>query len=172
MYRPAVWFVIFLFVGLSCGCGKKKDTTFLPPQTAGMAIVTVADEERQRLSPDDGVVLLQVMNWLDRDISRRLRDRGFEIALLRDMKSYTSSMGSLLIIHIDSFEPGLAANLPHREASGLPSALIVNYRLLDERGALLDQWQDGAESIKGGTYCARTLNRRAMEKIAAAFQEH
>ena len=170
MYRPAVWLVLFLFVGLSCGCGK-KDSTFLPSQPAGMAIVTVADEERQRLSPDDGVVLLQVMNWLDQDISRRLRDRGFNVALLRDMKSYTSTMGPLLIIHIDSFEPGLAANLPHRQASGVPSALIVKYKLLDERGALLDQWQDGAESIKGATYCARTLNRRAMEKIAAAFQE-
>ena len=171
MYRPAVWLVIFLFVGLFCGCGK-KEKAFLPPQPAGMAIVTVADEERQRLSPDDGVVLQQVTNWLDRDISRRLRDRGFEIALLPDMKSYKSTMGPLLIVHIDSFEPGLAANLPQREASGLPSALIVNYRLLDERGALLDQWQDGAESIKGGTYCARTLNRRAIERIAAAFREN
>jgi len=170
MYRPAVWLVVFLFIGLSCGCGR-KDTAFLPPRPAGLAIVTIADEERQRLSPDDGVILLQVTNWLDQDIGRRLRDQGFEIALLPDMKSYKSTMGPLLIIHIDSFEPGIAANLPNRKASELPSALIVEYRLLDERGALLDQWQDGAESIKGGTYCARTLNRKAIERISAAFRE-
>ena len=170
MYRPAVWLVVFLFIGLSCGCGR-KDTAFLPPQATGLALVTVADEERQRLSPEDGIVLLQVINWLDRDIGRRLRDRGFEIALLPDEKSYKSTMGPLLIIYIDSFEPGIAANLPHRKASELPSALIVNYRLLDERGTVIVQWQDGAESIKGGTYCARTLNRKAVEKIAAAFRE-
>lgn len=170
MYRPALWLLIILSLMLQGGCGR-KEKVYLPPRPAGLAIVTVADEEKKRLPPEDGEILLRVMDWLDRDLSRRLRDRGYEIALLREMKSYASTMGPLLVINILSFEPGMAANRPDREASGVPSALVVKYRLLDVKGGLLDQWQDGAESIKGATYCARILNLRALEHIAAAFRE-
>lgn len=170
MYRPAAWFLIFLLLVPAWGC-ERKEMASLPPGPAGMAVVTLADEERKRLSPADGEVLFQVMNWLDHDMRRRLGDRGYEVALLRDMNSYAAPMGPLLVMDIQSFEPGLAANSPYREARGVPSALVIKYRLLDQRGGLLDQWQDGAESIKGGTYCARTLNRRAVEKVAAAFRE-
>lgn len=170
MYRPAVWLVVVLSIGLFCGCGR-KDSASLPPRTARLALVTVADEARQSLSPEAGEALLQVAHWLDRDIGRRLRDRGFDVVLLPEAKSHKGNMGPLLISRIKSFEPGIAANLPQGKASQLPSALIIDYRLQDEHGALLDQWQDGAESIKGGTYCARTLNRKAAERIAAVFRE-
>ncbi len=170
MYRSAVCLVILLFLGLVFGCGKRESAS-LPTPPKGMALVTVAEEELKRLPPEDRELLLQVMNWLDHDLRRRLRDRGFEATLLRDMKNYAGTMGPLLVMNIQSFEPGMAANSQHREARGVPSALVVRYRLEDERRGLLDQWQDGAESIKGGTYCARILNRRTVEKVSAAFRE-
>ncbi len=47
---------------------------------------------------------------------------------------------------------------------------ILFYKLLDERGTLLTEWQDGVHSLKGGTYCARILNRRAVAKISEFFE--
>jgi hypothetical protein len=47
---------------------------------------------------------------------------------------------------------------------------VLFYKLLDARGPLLTEWQDGVHSLKGGTYCARTLNRRAVAKISEFFK--
>jgi hypothetical protein len=168
MFRPAVWLIIFLLLMPAWGCGRKSSQLARPTK---MAVVVVADEEGKRLAPEDTIILQQVVKWLERDIGRRLRDRGLEAALLPNMKSYTAASGPLLIITIDSFVPGIAANQPYRQASGLPSAIIASYKLQDEKGGVAAQWQDGAESIKGATYCARTLNIKAVDRIAAYFQE-
>ncbi|EKD34591.1 MAG: hypothetical protein ACD_75C02269G0003 [uncultured bacterium] len=36
---------------------------------------------------------------------------------------------------------------------------------LDESGGPLSEWRDGVGSSMGGTYCAQTLNKRALEKV-------
>lgn len=168
MKRPAVWFLLLLLAGIMSGCGG-KDTASVPPRPAGIAVMTIDDQQQMEMEPNEGEVLAQVMNWLDRDIIRRLRDKGLEISVLKDIKRYSSTMGPLFIINVESFNPGIAAGLPRGTGAGDTSSLELSYKLLDERGALLAEWQDGAESIKGGTYCARSLNRRAMEKIESTF---
>jgi hypothetical protein len=168
MKRPAVWFALFLLTGILGGCGW-KDANEAPPRPAGIAIMTIDDQQQMEMESNEGEVLQQVMNWLDRDIVRRLRDTGLEISVLKDIKRYSSTMGPLFIINVESFNPGIAARLPRGKTGGGPSSLALSYKLLDERGALLDEWLDGAESIKGGTYCARTLNIRAMERISTTF---
>lgn len=168
MKQPIAWFVLFLLAGIMSGCGW-KDATKAQPRPAGIAIMSIDDQQQMEMEPDEGEVLQNVMNWLDRDIVRRLRDQGLEISVLKDIKRYSSTMGPLFIINVESFNPGSAAGLPRGKSGGGPSSLGLSYKLLDERGALLDEWLDSAESIKGGTYCARTLNIRAMERIATTF---
>ena len=164
-----VTMLLFLFLALAgtSGCGRQELT--LVPRPASIAVLTLDEKQHQNLTLDDRESLQRVMNWLDRDIIRRLRDKGLETSLLKDMKSYASNMGPLFIIHVESFTPGFGDRLARGSACGGASSLELSYKLLDERGALLTEWLDGADSVKGGTYCARALNRRAVERITAAF---
>jgi len=75
----------------------------------------------------------------------------------------------ILDINVVFFNPGVTASLPQGRLGNPVSSIDMGYKLLDERGALLAEWQDRAHSIKGGTYCARTLNRRAVVKINGFF---
>lgn len=168
MKRIPLLFVLSLFLLLTMGCGK-KETAAIPHRSDSIAIFTIADKERQSLSPDDQKELQRVMAWLDRDVVDLLRNKGFNTVLLADMKQYSSNMGPLFIINVEFYNPGITASLPQGRMGNPVSSLDLAYKLLDERGALLTEWQDGAHSIKGGTYCARTLNRRATEKLSDFF---
>ncbi len=169
MKRIPMLFLFSIFILISVGCGKKETAT-APPREYSIAVLTIAEKEKEQLSPDDQKELHRVMTWLDRDVVDLLRDNGFQTVLLDDMKSYSSGMGPLFIINVEFFNPGVTAGLPQGRMGNPVSSLDLGYKLLDERGALLTEWQDGAHSIKGGTYCARTLNHRAIVKINGFFQ--
>lgn len=169
MKRMPLLFLFSIFILISVGCGKKETSTATSREDS-IAVLTIADKEREQLSPDDQKELHRVMTWLDRDVVDLLRDNGFQTVMVDDMKSYSSSMGPLFIINVVFFNPGVTASLPQGRMGNPVSSLDLGYKLLDERGALLTEWQDGAHSIKGGTYCARTLNRRALVKINGFFE--
>lgn len=169
MKRMPQLFLFTIFIIILVGCGK-KETSIATSHEYSIAVLTIADKEREQLSPDDQKELHRVMTWLDRDIVDLLRDNSFQTVLLDDMKSYSSRMGPLFIINVEFFNPGVTASLPQGRMGNPVSSLDLGYKLLDERGALLTEWQDGAHSIKGGTYCARTLNRRALAKINGFFE--
>lgn len=168
MKQPAVWLILLLAFVTINGC-TAKDTALLPAKPTGIAIMTIDDQQQQEMEPDEGEILDQVMIWLDQDIIRRLRDKGLEITQLKDIKRYSSSMGPLVLVNVEAFNAGIVPKTQRKAAGGSASSLELSYKLLDERGVVLAEWQDGAESIKGGTYCARDLNLRAVEKIAATF---
>ncbi|MBU1567278.1 MAG: hypothetical protein KJ630_16850 [Proteobacteria bacterium] len=169
MKRTPLLFLFSIFILIIVGCGKKETIT-APFSEDSIAVFTTADKERDQLSTDDQKELHRVFTWLNRDVVDLLRENGFKTVLLEDMKSYSSSMGPLFIINVEFFNPGVTASLPQGRMGNPVSSLDLSYKLLDERGALLTEWHDGAHSIKGGTYCARTLNRRAVEKITEFFQ--
>lgn len=168
MKRIAIWFLVSLLVSITASCGKKEIETSLS-HLSSLAMLTIADKEKEQLSPDDQKELHRVMTWLNRDLVDLMRDNSFDIVLLDDMKDYASSMGPMLIINFEFFNPGATASLPKGRMGSPISTLDLSYKILDERGALLTEWQDGEHSIKGGTYCARTLNRRAVKRIADFF---
>lgn len=168
MKRFAILLSFLIFSFITGACVKHEapiESVEAPNRPNAVAVLTVADKERQQLPPDDRIELTRVMNWLDRDLIDHMRSNGIETVLIDDMKNYSSAMGPLFIINVEFFNPGTTPSLP-RGRMGIPvSALDLSYKLLDERGALLTEWQDGEHSLKGGTYCARTLNRRAVDKI-------
>jgi hypothetical protein len=168
MKRFAIVLSFLMFFLITGGCVKQeaaRESVEAPSHTSAVAVLTVADKERQQLPPDGRDELNRVMNWLDRDLIDHMRSNGIETILLDDMKNYSSAMGPLFIINVEFFNPGTSPSLPRGRMGIQISALDLSYKLLDERGALLTEWQDGEHSIKGGTYCARTLNRRAVDKI-------
>ncbi|MFH0781641.1 MAG: hypothetical protein V2B20_06755 [Pseudomonadota bacterium] len=168
MKRIAIFLIFAFFISIIASCGNKEIET-APSHFGSLAVFTIADKERKQLSPDDQRELHRVMTWLNRDIVDLLRDNSFEVVLLNDMKNYSSSMGPLFIINFEFFDPGATASLPQGRMGSPISSIDLKYKILDERGALLAEWQDGEHSIKGGTYCARTLNRRAITKIVDYF---
>jgi hypothetical protein len=169
MKRIATLFLLSFLITITSSCAHKETAIGLAP-TANIAVFTSADKERKEFSAEDQKELQRVMTWLNRDIQDLFRDNGFTTVLLINLKDYSSHMGPLFIVNVEFFNPGVTASLPGGRLGNPVSSLDLSYKLLDERGALLTDWQDGEHSIKGGTYCARTLNRRAAAKIAEFFQ--
>jgi len=162
-------FLLTLSLGITVSCSRPQ-ATIEPVRSETIAVLTSAKKESRQLSHQDQKELRRVMSWLDRDIVELLRHNKFETVLLQDMKEYSSSMGPLFIVNVEYFNPGVTTSLPRGREGNPVSSLDINYKLLDQRGALLTEWQDGVHSIKGGTYCARTLNRRAVAKISEFFE--
>lgn len=169
MKRRLLLFCLLLLFAISTGCAKTEAPSPAIPGE-NLAVLVVADRERQQLSPGSHKDLQRVLNWMDRDMVDLLRHKGFETVLLDNIKNYSSDMGLLFIINVEFFNPGATASLPKGRMGNPVSALDLGYRLLDERGALLAEWQDGENSRKGGTYCARTLNRRAADKLVETIE--
>jgi hypothetical protein len=103
---------------------------------------------------------------MDRDLLKIFKDAGYQPVLLKKMQDYRTDQGKLLIIEVERFNPGSRAARAFVGFGAGSASLDVNYKLLDERSALLTEWRDGVGSSKGPTYCAQTLNRRALAKVS------
>lgn len=163
-------FSILIFLTLltltSCGQVGKVD---MPGKSGKIVILSLYQNLQDQLPGKQIMELQRVIAWMEKDLTAALRDDGFETLLIREMADYNSAMGTLFIINSESFNAGTAGGIPSGEPGSGPSSLEVSYRVLDERGALLAEWRDGALSRRGGTYCASTLNRRALKKLESTL---
>lgn len=158
---PLLLLVVLLTL-TSCG---GREAEYLPGKSGRIAILSLHHDLQARTPGKQVMELQRVMSWMEKDLITELRNEGFETSFLKDMGNYSSSMGILFIINGEAFNAGRAGGIPSGEPGSGLSTLELSYRLLDERGALLAEWSDGAESRRGGTYCAQALNRRAMKKL-------
>ena len=148
----------FLILSIAAFCSADESKF---PQPVGDKLVLLSLSEKTagqaKLEKDE---LQRVVDWMNRDILKRMRQKGFVTSFIKEMKAYSSTMGTLTILDVIYFHSA------HGNRKKGPFSLEVNYKLLDKRGALLAEWTDGADSRRGGTYCARALNKRAIEKIS------
>ena len=155
--KQFITILIFLILSIATFCSAAESNF---PQLVDDKLVLLSLSEKTacqtELEKDE---LQRVIHWMNRDILKRMRQEGFVTSFIKDMKEYSSTMGTLTILDVIYF------NSAHGNRKKGPFSLEVNYKLLDRRGALLAEWTDGADSRRGGTYCARALNKRAMEKI-------
>ena len=151
----------FLILSTATFCSA-AESNFLQPVDDKLVLLSLSEKTagQTKLEKDE---LQRVIDWMDRDILKRMRREGFVTSFIKDMKEYSSTMGTLAILDVIYF------NSDGNRKKG-PFSLEVNYKLLDRRGALLAEWTDGADSRRGGTYCARALNKRAMEKISTLLK--
>ena len=148
--------LIFLLLSITAVCPAAESN--LSQSIDNTLVLLSLSEKTASQTEFEKKELQRVVNWMDRDILERMRGEGFVTSFIKDMKEYSSTMGTLAILDVIYF------NSAHGK-KGAPFSLEVNYKLLDRRGALLTEWTDGADSRRGGTYCARALNKRAMAKI-------
>jgi len=155
---------LLLCLSLAAGCGKKKADT--APVTAIPIALLTLDHGLGEQNADQERELRLTLDWMDRDLLKIFREQGFQPQLLKEMGEYRTDQGKLLIIDVERFNPGSRAARAFVGFGAGAASLDLGYKLLDERGALLAEWRDGAGSSKGPTYCAQTLNRRALAKVA------
>jgi Domain of unknown function (DUF4410) len=155
---------LLLCLFLVTGCGKKTAEP-VSSATIPLALLTLDDqltEKNLEVEKD----LRVTVDWMDRDLLKIFQDAGYQPVLLKKMQDYRTDQGKLLIASIERFNPGSRAARAFVGFGAGSASLDVSYKLLDEHGALLTEWRDDVGSSKGPTYCAQTLNRRALAKVS------
>lgn len=155
---------LFLCLFIVTGCGKKA-AELASAVTIPIALLTLDDQLTEK-NIDLEKELRVTVDWMDRDLLKIFRDNGYQPVLLKKMQDYRTDQGKLLIVSVERFNPGSRAARAFVGFGAGSASLDVSYKLLDERGALLAEWRDGVGSSKGPTYCAQTLNRRALTKVS------
>lgn len=164
---------LLLLAGLTGGCGKNSTPQAeIKPQVAGTRIaVLTLDGNLPNQTPDQARELDYVMQWMDRDIVKIMNQAGFQPVLIKEMQGYKPEMGKLLVIEVEHFNAGNRAARAFVGYGAGSASLDLSYKLLDENGALLSEWRDGVGSSRGGTYCAQTLDRRALDKVTGLLNK-
>ena len=145
------------------GCGRKSVS--LSPGIANDITILTLNSNLPNQTKDQEVELTRVITWMDRDILKNMKRTGYNAVLIKDIKDYKQNSSKLLVIEVDNFNAGNRAARAFVGFGAGASSLDLNYKLFDEKGDELLAWKDGVGSSKGGTYCAQTLNRNAINKI-------
>jgi hypothetical protein len=155
-------FAVALFTG--CGGGSKK--VALPAQVSRNIAVLSLGADTSNLNRDQIALLNQSLDWMDRDIMRALGKQGFQPTRVNTENEFTGAgNGYLLKITITDHKM-----IPKgiRFVAGMMAGadrLSADFELIDPHHQTVLSWDDTQGSTKGGTYCAQTLNRNAVERI-------
>lgn len=154
---------LVLVLGVTGGCGKKRIA--VNPQVNQAIAVLTLDGDLPNQTGDQERELNRVIEWMDRDLIRNMQKSGLQPILIKDMEDYKAEMGTLLVVDVEHFNAGNRAARAFIGFGAGAASLDLYYKLLDKNGTLLAEWRDGVGSSMGGTYCAQTLNRRALAKV-------
>jgi len=154
---------LLFLLGPAGGCGNKK-VPLAPAAVKDIAFLTM-DGDLPEQTTEQLRELKITMEWMDDNLIKIFRKSAFQPQVIKEMSAYKPEMGKLLIIKVERFNAGSRAARAFVGFGAGSASLDLHYKLLDEKGALLSEWRDGVGSSKGATYCAETLNRRALEKV-------
>jgi hypothetical protein len=168
MKATSLFLSILFLIGCIGGCGQKKAGPN-PSVVRDIAVLTL-EGEMSGLTADQTRELSNTVTWMDRDLIKNLNTAGFRAVLIKNMHEYKSDMGKLLIAEVERFNAGNRAARALVGFGAGAASLDLRYKLLDERGGTLAEWRDGVGSSKGATYCAETLNRRAVDKVISTLK--
>ncbi len=154
---------MLLLLELTGGCSK-KNANLNPSETINIAVLTM-DGNLPDQTADQIRELKITLEWMDRDLIQNLNSSGFNALLIDEMQDYKPAMGKLLIVSVQRFKAFNRAAIAFVGFGAGSASLALNYKLLDEKGALLSEWRDGVGSSKGATDCAEILNRKALENV-------
>lgn len=160
---------LILLVGLTGGCvknGTREAEVQAKPQAGTKIAVLTLDGNLPGQTPDQVRELDIVMDWMDRDIIKIMNKAGYDAVLIKERQAYKRDMGKLLVIEVERFNAGNRAARAFVGYGAGAASLALGYKLLDENGGLLSEWRDEVGSSRGGTYCAQTLDRRALDKVS------
>ena len=156
-------FSMLLLLGLTGGCGNKK-TNLSPSAVQDIALLTMEGNLHEQTA--DQIRELKItLEWLNSDLIKNFEQSGFHVIVIKEMQAFEPEMGKLLIIDVQRFNAGNRAARAFVGFGAGSASLALNYKLHDEKGALLSEWRDGVGSSKGATDCAKILNRKALENV-------
>ena len=156
-------FSMLLLLGLTGGCGNKK-TNLIPSTVHDIALLTMEGNLHEQTA--DQIRELKItLEWLNSDLIKNFEQSGFHVIVIKEMQAFEPEMGKLLIIDVQRFNAGNRAARAFVGFGAGSAFLALNYKLLDEKGALLSEWRDDVGSSKGATDCAKILNRKALENV-------
>lgn len=167
MWRLFYILSFLLFLAVVTGCARDSNQYSLN-KNRFVAILTI-DEKMSDRPGYEAKEMQRVINWMDRDLISRLRKQNFETSYLKSLKEYSKSMGDLFIVNIESFNGGRYNKPRHIPTTGR-SFLELQYKLLDAKGELVTEWRDGTDSRRGGTYCAKLLNKKAVQRLNKLYR--
>lgn len=169
MKRITLILLLTLLLALNGGCGKKRME--VNPQVAKNIAILTLDGNLPGQTADQARELDIVIQWMDRDLIKIMKQSGFQPVLIKDMQEYKPQMGRLLVVDVEKFNAGSRAARAFVGFGAGAASLDLSYKFLDEKGVLLSEWRDGVGSSMGGTYCAQTLDRRALEKVVVLLNK-
>ena len=152
---------------LLVGCGGKSNKVVLPPGISPDIAVLSLGADTSRLNEDQIELLNQSLNWMDRDIMRAMKRKGFRPTRINSENDFNGvGNGYLLKVSITDhkmipkgvrFLAGMMAGTDRLEA---------HFDLIDSNFQTILSWDDVQRSTRGGTYCAQTINRNAAKNVA------
>ncbi|MBU1737880.1 MAG: DUF4410 domain-containing protein [Proteobacteria bacterium] len=148
----------------ACGGGGSERVTLREGVSGDIAVLSLG-ADTSGLNGDQVALLNQTLNWMDRDIIQALKRTGLQPKRIQSEGEFTRN-GYLLKITITDHKmiPKGARFMAGMMAGA--DVLSAHYDLVDRNGQIVLAWDDTQASTKGGTYCAKTLNRNAAQKIA------
>ncbi len=159
---PVLLFVLLLFVG----CNSQTAQVSPQKQSQKPIAVLIDDGNLEGQTADQRAELDRVLQWMERDIVKQLSRAGFDAKLLNSKKEFQAEMGVMWKMTVKNFNAGNRALRAFVGYGAGASSLDMTYTLVDAKGKKIEQWDDGVGSSKGGTYCAQTLNRRNVKRLA------
>ena len=156
-----------LVVSFFAGCGGAPQKVILPANVSADIAVLSLGADTSSLNQDQIDLLQRSLDWMDRDIISSLARKGFNAFHIKNEDEFTGAGNShLLKIAITDHKmiPKGARFLAGMMAGA--DRLNAHYDLVNAKGETVLSWDDVQASTKGGTYCAQTLNRNAVEKVA------
>ncbi len=105
----------------------------------------------------------QVGEWMESDLIRILNNGGYEAKLIQKNEEYTPAPGKYL----------LKIAIAGYSRSFVTSFLIlgIHYELFGEEGNPVLIFNDGVDSKRDWTICARKLNKNTVNKVTETLEE-
>ena len=165
-----IFFIAILAVSILSGCGGGSKRVSMPAGTSRDIAVLSLGADTSQLSADQIALLNRTLTWMDRNLMQVLKKKGLQPTRINAEQDFTGSgNGHLLKVSITDhkmipkgarFWGGMMAGA---------DLLTAHFDLVDRNHTTVLSWDDAQGSTKGGTYCARTINRNAAEKIVNHF---
>ncbi|MBU0483383.1 MAG: hypothetical protein KKB30_02560 [Proteobacteria bacterium] len=152
-------------VSFFTGCGGTKVS--LPQGVSSDIAVLSLGADTSKLNPDQVALLNQTLNWMDRNLMQALGRKGFQPTRINTENEFAGAGNSYLLKMAITDHKMIPKGVRFMVGMmGGADRLGVHYELVDQDRKTVLAWDDTQGSTKGGTYCAQTLNRNAVEKIA------
>ena len=161
--------LVLILIALVIGClaGLGGGTEAQAATLSGDIAVLNLGADTSALNKDQVALLQRSLTWMDRDLQKRLKKTGLKPTLIKAEKDFSGGNSLLLKLTVTDHKmiPRGARFLGGMAAGA--DRLNVHYELIDQSGKPVLTWDDSQSSTRGGTYCAKTLNRNAVKKIVA-----